>query len=84
MSCKTEILGILLTQVDRRSKANKQIISLLRGAFGNKIFNTEVSINTKIAEAPSFGKTIFEHDWSATANLLQQELVLMDCKRLVL
>lgn len=74
MGSKAEILGILLTQVDRRSKANKEIITLLRKHFGVKVFDTEISINTKIAEAPSFGKSIFQHDCFATGAVAYQKL----------
>lgn len=65
IGCKTALMGILLTQVDRRGKATSEIIDLIRKSYENSVFKTEVRINTRLAEAPSFGKTIFQHDWSA-------------------
>ncbi len=36
--------------------------------FGEKVFKTTIPRNVRLAEAPSFGKTIFEHDkWSKGA-----------------
>ena len=55
--------GILLTQVDKRNKSTLEIISLIRQRYGNEVFKTEVKTNTRLFEAPSFGKTIFQHDW---------------------
>lgn len=79
IGCKAEMLGILLTQVDRRSKASKEIIQLIRKHYSDKVFKTEVPTNTRIAEAPSFGQTIFQYDWSASGSTayyaLAQEVI---------
>lgn len=82
MNCKTSLMGIVLTQVDRRSKATGEIINLIRKHYGDAVFKTEVRVNTRIAEAPSFGKTIFQHDWSATGALAYQELAGEVLKRI--
>jgi len=66
IGCSAAMMGILLTQVDRRGKAAHEIISLIRKHYGDKVFKTEIGINTRLHEAPSFGKTIFQHDQAAT------------------
>ncbi len=48
-----EILGILLTFVDRRTKMSKQIQRQLREYFGEKVLNTVIHRNVRLAEAPS-------------------------------
>ena len=74
MGYKADMLGILLTQVDRRSKSTGEIIDLIRNHYGNKVFKTEVRINTKLAEAPSYGRTIFQHDYNASGAIQYQAL----------
>lgn len=63
---RAENLGILITMADYRSKATKEIIGLLREAFKGLMFDTEIRINTKLAEAPSFGKDIYSYDPNST------------------
>jgi chromosome partitioning protein len=48
-----EILGILLTFVDRKTKMSKQIQRQLREYFGEKVLNTVIHRNVRLAEAPS-------------------------------
>lgn len=76
IGCKANMMGILLTQVDRRGKASTEIINLIRKHYGNKVFKTEIGINTRLHEAPSFGKTIFQHDWTASGAQSYQSLAL--------
>jgi chromosome partitioning protein len=82
MSCNVSLMGIVLTQVDRRSKATSEIVNLIRKHYGDTVFKTEVRVNTRIAEAPSHGKTIFQHDWSATGAQAYQELAVEVLKRI--
>jgi len=74
IGCTTDMLGIVLTQVDRRSKSTGEIIDLIRNHYGDKVFKTEVRINTKLAEAPSYGRTIFQHDFNASGAIQYQAL----------
>src|SRR5208337_3240715 len=68
------LMGILLTQVDRRSKAAGEIIELIRKNYKNQVFKTEIRTNTRLAEAPSFGKSIFQYDFSSTGAQTYQSL----------
>lgn len=76
IGCKAEMMGILLTQVDKRSKAAAEINGLIRKHYGAKVFKTEIGVNTRLHEAPSFGKTIFQHDWTASGAQAYQNLAL--------
>jgi len=74
IGCKAEMLGILLTQVDRRSRATKEIIEVIRKHYKTVVFETEVPINTRLSEAPSFGKSIFQHDYTSSGAIAYQAL----------
>lgn len=50
---KLEILGILLTFVDRRAKMSRQIQRQMREYFGGEVLETVIHRNVKLAEAPS-------------------------------
>jgi chromosome partitioning protein len=40
----------------------------VKNYFGDKLFSTVIPRNVRLAEAPSYGKTIYEHDrWSKGA-----------------
>lgn len=54
-------LGIVVTMMDRRSKAAAEINALLRCHYGRAVFRTEIPLSCRMAEAPSFGKTIFQY-----------------------
>jgi len=63
-----ELLGVLLTMYDKRTSLSEQVATELRTHFGDKLFTNVVPRNVRLAEAPSFGKTIHEHDkWSKGA-----------------
>jgi chromosome partitioning protein len=58
---RAEILGILITMVDRRKGITGQSIELIRKHFGPLVFDAEIKINVKLEEAPSFGKHVFDY-----------------------
>lgn len=60
------LLGIVLTQVDYRLKATREIIEMIRNHYGKQVFKTEIRVNVRLSEAPSFGKTIFDYDKTST------------------
>lgn len=73
-------LGVLLTMVDYRNKATRHTVDQLRGEHGSLVFAIEVRINTRLAEAPATGQTIFQYDPGATGaeayRLLAEEFLL--------
>jgi chromosome partitioning protein len=58
---KTEVLGILPTFFDARTKLSKEVLENLRGHFTDLVFDTVIRTTTSLREAPSFKLTIFEH-----------------------
>jgi chromosome partitioning protein len=62
------ILGVVVTLYDRRTSLSEQVKNELTNHFGSKMFDTVIPRNVRLAEAPSFGKTIADHDkWSKGA-----------------
>ncbi|MBI2285834.1 ParA family protein [Candidatus Saccharibacteria bacterium] len=62
------VLGVILTMYDSRNSLSEQVKKELEQHFGEKMFQTIIPRNVRLAEAPSFGRTIAEHDkWSKGA-----------------
>jgi len=55
------ISGIIGTQFDARKKLNREVVEKIREYFANKLFETLIHDNVALAEAPSYGQTIFEY-----------------------
>lgn len=65
---RLELLGIALTMFDKRNSLSEQVQAEVRNYFGDKLFSTIIPRNVRLAEAPSYGRTIYEHDrWSKGA-----------------
>lgn len=63
-----EILGLVLTMFDSRTSLSDQVMAEIKKHFGVKVFETVIPRNVRLAEAPSFGQPISEHDkWSKGA-----------------
>lgn len=63
-----EMLGIVITMYDSRTQLSKQVEDEIQRYFPGKLFNTTIPRNVRLAEAPSFGRPISEHDkWSKGA-----------------
>ncbi len=56
------IEGVLLTMYDDRTNLTRQVESDLREFFGQEVFKTVIPRSVRLAEAPSFGKTILAYD----------------------
>jgi chromosome partitioning protein len=57
-----EVEGILLTMYDDRTNLTRQVANDLTEFFGDKVFGTIIPRSIRLAEAPSFGKTILSYD----------------------
>jgi len=57
-----EVEGILLTMVDERTNLSNQVIADLRAHYPNQVFDTLITRNVRLAEAPSHGKPIILYD----------------------
>jgi chromosome partitioning protein len=56
------IFGVVITMFDGRTQLTRQVTEEVRKYFGEKVFNTVIPRNIRLAEAPSYGKTIVEYD----------------------
>lgn len=70
---KLSLLGIVVTMYDSRTSLSDQVVDQLRKHFGDLVFSTTIPRNVRLAEAPSYGKPISEHDkWSKGARAYKQ------------
>ena len=66
------LLGIV-TMYDSRTSLSDQVVEQLQKHFADFVFETKVPRNVRLAEAPSHGKPISEHDkWSKGARAYKQ------------
>jgi chromosome partitioning protein len=59
---KIEIEALVRTMYDPRSSLTTQVSDEIKSHFGDKVFDTVIPRNIRIAEAPSFGKPVIAHD----------------------
>jgi chromosome partitioning protein len=73
-------VGLLLSLVDYRLRLTRQVVDRLRSQHKNLVFGIEIRTNVRLAEAPGYGKTIFQHDPNSTGaqifQLLAEEYLL--------
>ncbi len=59
---RIEIEALVRTMYDPRSTLTMQVSDELKRHYGDKVFDTVIPRNVRIAEAPSFGKPVLLHD----------------------
>ena len=57
-----QIVGILITMYNKRLLLSMQVMDELQKYYPDKLFNTTISRNVKLSEAPGFGKPVYYHD----------------------
>jgi chromosome partitioning protein len=57
-----EIAGIVLTMFDDRTNLSRDVADEVRRHFGDRVFQTVVPRNIRLAEAPSHGLPILQYD----------------------
>ena len=57
-----KIMGALLTLYDRRNRLARQVVSEVRAHFPGPVFENVVPRSVRLAEAPSYGKSILDFD----------------------
>lgn len=68
------IEGVLLTMYDARTNLGAQVIEEVRKYFGNRVYDTIIPRNTRLAEAPSHGVSIIDYDPKSRGAEVYQEL----------
>jgi chromosome partitioning protein len=59
---RVEIGGILMTMFNSRTNLSAQVVAEVRKHFGERVYKMIVPRSVRLSEAPSFGKSILEHD----------------------
>jgi chromosome partitioning protein len=57
-----QIEGILMTMYDGRLRLCNQVVSEVRRHFDDMVFSSIIHRNTRLSEAPSFGKPVILYD----------------------
>ena len=77
-----DVKGAVLTMFDSRNKLSSDVLEELYKYFPNKIFRSVIPRSVRLAEAPSFGKSILHYDASSKGGKayerLARELLEMD------
>ena len=60
-----DIEGLLLTMFDSRLRLSNQVVEEVKTHFSKMVFNTIISRNVRLSEAPSYGETIIMYDASS-------------------
>ena len=66
---KLEILGVLLTFVENRTKLSRQVQRQMREYFGELVFDTVIHKDVRLAEAPSAHEPVFVYAPESTGAL---------------
>lgn len=61
LNSNLQILGILPTLLDVRTRMNKDILAQIRDYFTDRVFQTAIRVNIALAEASASKKSIFEY-----------------------
>lgn len=61
-----KIEGILMTMYDGRLRLSNQVVEEIKNHFAELVFNTILHRNTRLGEAPSFGKPVLLYDAEST------------------
>lgn len=56
------ILGAVITMFDRRNKLSESVMAELYQYFPNRIFRSVIPRSVRLAEAPSYGRSILQYD----------------------
>ena len=63
---RLEIGGIVMTMFDSRTNLSTQVVADVRAHFGERVYETVIPRTVRLSEAPSFGKSVLEHDPNGT------------------
>lgn len=62
---KLRVKGIVVVMYDQRRKLSSEIEAYLKENIEENIFKQRIRLNVKLAEAPSFGKSVLDYDSSS-------------------
>jgi chromosome partitioning protein len=56
-----DVEGVILTMFDSRTNLSNQVVDEVVSYFKGKVYQTTIPRNVRLAEAPSYGQSIFEY-----------------------
>lgn len=77
-----DIVGIVCTMFDGRNRLSVEVAEQLQTHFGDKVFQTTIPRNVRLAEAPSHGMPALAYDAKAKGTLAYQDLAAELLQRL--
>jgi chromosome partitioning protein len=69
-----DVMGAVITMFDPRTKLSKQVLEELYRHFPEKIFRSVIPRSIRLAEAPSYGKSIIHYDPESKASQAYKRL----------
>ncbi len=69
-----DVLGILVTMVDRRTRLCKDMSGVLRDTYKNLVLTTEIPFATRLAEMSASSQSIYRYDPQSKAAAAYQQL----------
>ena len=68
------ILGAVITMYDSRNSLSEEVMNELYKFFPDNIFRSVIPRTVRLAEAPSFGQSIFHYDPNGKASKAYERL----------
>jgi chromosome partitioning protein len=68
------VMGVVLTMYDKRNQLARQVVNEVSKNFPGRVFEAVVPRGISVAEAPSFGKTLLQHDPASKAAFAYRQL----------
>lgn len=69
-----QVMGAVITMFDPRTRLSNQVLEELYRYFPEKIFRSVIPRSVRLAEAPSFGKSILQYDPNSKASKSYERL----------
>jgi chromosome partitioning protein len=77
-----QLLGMLLTQHDKRQTVCRLTVDSCRQRFGDDVFKTVIPVSTSTKKAPFAGQTVLQYDRSSPTSRGYVDLAEEICERL--
>ena len=68
------IEGVLITMLDARTNLGYEVVDEVRKYFQEKVYDTVISRNIRLSEAPSYGLSVIDYDPRSRGALMYKEL----------
>lgn len=62
LNTNLEIEGVLLTMFDKGASLSYEVVEEVKAYFKGQVFKTMIPRNVRLAEAPSYGKSVIEYE----------------------